>query len=701
MIVPEAVLNHICGKYGYSLLVTFLLSFALCLYVPLSSYWHNVNEYAFNAISLLRGFTIPFLLVWTTAFGLVRIVGRFFGVETILLGKHQISVSLPDIVLGTLIFSIWLEGALLSKGLPSVTGATGLYSSTPRLILDSIVWLTIFLVTVIYWRKMTRLSLFMVAAITLLMASGLGDAYLSQEEKIRVYATREQVLQNVKFHPTENVIVIVADAFPTYMAERVLERRKDIVEALEGFLFFRNNLATGGQTSWAIPGILQGAVYEGGDYTAFVERAFSAPDSMPQFFASSGWNAYISSLLPRFCALWEGYTLKDNMVVIQFQLSSPLYISLAFRFMPYIVKQNFEHIVIRQLVSSQIDVPKVEGDSSNSWIANTLTSKLDVNSATPTAHFHHYFGVHSPYLFDARGKPQSAVLQGTQNGLQASSEWELDSFSAFLSDLKKRKMYDGATIIFTADHGDGFRHMSGEVPSGDLPVLLIKPRNSHGPLHFSDKPVSNAYLSSLLKHAVRGTDMVNEFLSDLPQERKLFVPPDSLLNVLGKRPEDLFFSNKVTLNAKQNATVLRSGQRYVLARTKLTAPLAVPAEISGSFVPSGGEGIDFFPGSGDISFDVDCKADKVDLKLSINYAQYRNRDSPGNVSLKLIDINSGSELYHIEQTLPIDRDSMDIPLKLKGLAISKSKQIRIAFRSDSPEDCLYVLHEVRLGKCKK
>lgn len=313
-------------KYVFSIIISGFFSFVLSFYAPLSTYWHGVNEFPFTAWPLFNAMVLPFFVLWAASFILSRLLSIFLPYRLCPVFGREVRVSLPDALLLACIIAVWLEGFLLSKGLPSVAGEPGLFESTPRLILDTAAWLAVFAGVFFVWKKATGALVFLTAGMGVILAAGLGDAYLNAGPKVTVRATARQVYESLSFHPEENVIIIVADGFPAYMAERVLQSKPELATELDGFILLKNNLATGGQTSWAIPAMLQGAVYEGGDYLSFAEKAFTSSGSIPQFFIDSGWNSYISSMLPRFCALFRDSQTSSTAIKAQINTTS-LYVT--------------------------------------------------------------------------------------------------------------------------------------------------------------------------------------------------------------------------------------------------------------------------------------------------------------------------------------------------------------------------------------
>jgi len=239
------------NKYLFPLVVSCLFAFVVCLYAPLCTYWYGVNEFAFTAWPLFSAMLLPFVVLWVVIFIFLCLLSMLFPHRSCPVLGREIRITLPDVLLLSCVIAVWLEGSLLSKGLPSVTGEPGLFESTPRLILDTIAWLAVFVGCFFVWKKAARAVVFLTVAMAVIVMAGLGDAYINAEKKVPVHATADQVYENISFHPEENIIIIVADAFPTYMVENLLQSNPDLAAELEGFILLRNNLAASHMTAFA------------------------------------------------------------------------------------------------------------------------------------------------------------------------------------------------------------------------------------------------------------------------------------------------------------------------------------------------------------------------------------------------------------------------------------------------------------------
>lgn len=655
----------------FSFLVAFLVGFLTCIYIPIVTYLNNVNEFSFDGAELLTGMSGPFCLATVFFWMLLFVSDKLFPGDNQCWRGKSFKVTPVHVLLLAVMFTIWLEGAFLSKGLPSLTGEAGLFQSRRRMVVDSAVWLSAFCVALAGWRRLAPKAITAVAALAVLLLAGLGDAYISRGEKIRIYADYNFVMNNLQFNTERNIIVIVADAFPTDIAAKILRNNSSLADEFEGFILMENNLAPGGQTTWAIPAILQGHIYDGGDYKQFADRAFTGTDSLMKKFPD--YDLFFSSLLPRFCGIFSRGHLSGEAKV-RLDLNSQIYLQLSFRFLPYPLKKWLNHKA--SLLHNWGTDALSPLNANVAGVYHKMASSLDKVTKKPTLHLHHYAGVHLPVQKDKNGNRINDEDQFTEQGLMQAGEWELSSLAQFMGLLKQKGLYDQTTVVLMADHGDGVESRSHHF---FYPLFMVKPPARYESLSYSTAPFSSVYLPSLLQALISGTD-INSFLAALPEERTIFTPPDSIRIASGQYPDVKF--KTIGIDTTQVPTPLEPDRLYTLNRGVAELPLAVPSACEG-FLLSGGNGADLKWGEyGKLSFKADTDLPDVDVKIQIQewYGAYQY--DPINVTIT--DVHSGEVLYSKNGTpggnFVLELHGVSVKNNEFSLAISKNEKDYIVFQ---------------------
>lgn len=563
-IQDHAPLRTVLSRHAFPALVAaLLLSSAVALYAPLCSYWGNVNEFAFNGRGLLRA-----LLPWWTA-GWLLLAGVLLGSAFRLPGEpvtarphwragpgHILCLCLAALLL--------LEGGPLSLGLPQLNGALNMFSSPPRLIVDSLVWIAGLSLALMCWRPLARHLLPLSLALVVLMAAGLGDAALHRAEKIPTGTDRNTVLRNVRFHPENNIILILADAMDSQLFEHALEVEPSFREALQGFTYFRNNLGVGGSTGLALPGILGGIPYEGGNYRAFVYNALFGVQGIPGYFTREGYDVYLSSTLPVFNFLpmyFRGAT-GGSLDVTPGAMAR-----LLFRFCPYALKSLLATPLYLQEQSG--DTPS--GPQRNPEDFSLLLTHLKKDNLRPTVHFHHVQATHQPFVEDALCRPVPPNM--TRKGSEDAGICTIRRLAAFTEELRRNDLYDNSVVVFLADHG---RHFNDTIYSPEspyffnFPVLLVKPARSGRAFTVSDAPTTSASVAPLLRRFHRlgaSENTLDDFVAHLLPIREYGGEKPQLVH--GVDITGLTWTPKESAPEKSLPQRLTIGTRYTLIATDL------------------------------------------------------------------------------------------------------------------------------------
>jgi len=499
-------------KYFFNAVISLMLTLVIVVYMPLMTYFRNVNEFYFVARQLLQSLWPLVLILFGLVFLIFTAAQKFMKSSEFLYKGFKIHVTPLHITILMLIACIWLEGSIFNHGLPQITGEANLYISQKRLLIDTFVWFCLLTAGLLFWRKLAGRAIFICLALSFLFFISLGEAYFKKEPKYTTQTTRHDVITNLAFSPKGNIIIIVADAVSTEAATSIIQKDAQIKDELKGFTLFSNNLGPGDVTIWAIPAILQGSINDNGaPYNIFAERVFNSSTSLIQQFTSSGYNVYVSSLLPRFNIFYDdNYNLAFANQIrsdIPFKLSLPSATKLFFSFIPYIFKEKISCYLARYFVPGSEDV---YGGIADEVIYKNYFSiamnKLD--SSRPALNFHHLAGVHSPFI------TKDEFGNDIPNFYELKVHEAFLLFTNFLKELKSHDLYDDSIIMLIADHGlwNNF----------DYPLVMFKPRQAQNSFIISDVQFSSAYIVKLLAILDKRPEYLDNFLSELPEERKIF-----------------------------------------------------------------------------------------------------------------------------------------------------------------------------------
>ena len=666
-------------RYGFTVLTSMLVTFFMTYYMPLVSYYRNVNEFVFNETFLLESLIVPAVIIFCISIILLEVAGSWLpNIQTELFGGNS-RISILNIFIILLIVCFWVEGSVLSKGLPSITGEVGLFLVKKRIYADIIVLCSIILCSVFLWKKLSQKALLLHLSVFVLMAAAIGDAYISKEVKIPVYVTRHEVLKKLKFHSRDNIIIIMADSVPTKAALSLLHEQPDYFKEFDGFTLFRNNLGTGDSTTWAKPAILKGALFEGGSYAEFAISAVNFPGSLPQKFKTEGYAVYISSMLPRFCVILND-DASASEVTVSSNMDLHLYVTQCFPFIPYVFKEYAASYIAGRFLTdlniySLYILPKLEVESSN----------------RPTLHLHHLKGVHPPYVMrDENGEPIS-----TKDGFPVKNKETFSLFANFLKELKLHNLYDDAIILLIADHGIGgiYEEPLNGVNHILLPLVMVKPKQAKGKLIISDAPFSSSYIVSLLDLLKNNPENFEKYCESLPKERYVFIPEDKMM-VKGKDP--VTASVSVTKNAdfSSSPTTLKMNTNYTLNLTVDSMDMATP--FLREQLPYSPSIALFGQRNGIIGFVIDG-GQFVNIIFDVGRYDSDLESKTAPFPLIVTDLLTGLELYKAADYNPALTGVKNITLK--NVAVNKEGKIYLHLASaESRSTLLFKKIQVQMSK---
>lgn len=529
-------------KYFFPGFVSLLTSFVFVLYIPLLTYYLNINEFPFSAKSLIINVLPCFFVVFIATFLVLFLLRKKIPVKQVNFAKYKVSITPAEVFLICIVFLLWLEGNILNIGLPQLTGVTNPFNSTPRLLLDSAVWLVLLVLGGVFWRKIALKLIPISLMLLLVLCIGLTEARINRDKKI-VHPYRQDILKNISFGNKQNTLVIVSDSFPTDIAIEIFNTNPDYAEAFEGFTMLQNNLAAGSGTNYALPTMFRGSIYDK-HVVDFINNALKPnQSSLLDFLLNSDYDVYISSTRGslNFIHNQSIKALRKNSDVdINAELCAIFFV----KFAPYGLKSFLEEQILHKNSTSE-ELAEVENLNKFSIIHDDiLIPALKSRTDRPTFNFHHTWGVHPPYVLDSEGKTLPKEKQrGSLDGLKERAKYEIKLFMRLINAMKAEGLYDNSTIIFMADHGDhslmnGKNRPVGKLSTHDYPLFMFKAPFNQGKLQISNAPFSIAYLPNFIKICIDRPEEIDNFLANLPPLRYQYKSKEYVKHVLGVNEAD-------------------------------------------------------------------------------------------------------------------------------------------------------------------
>lgn len=313
----------------------------------------------------------------------------------------------------------------------------------------------------------------------------------------------------------ENIIVLILDAFDERAFEEINQKEPELISQLEGFTFYPDAISIFHATDWSMPQMLTGKAWDNSQpYSEYIQEAW---DSSKRFYDILHEHNYDVSIYTGFHYIAKNAPV-DNLLNQEKSLSINRYTLIAlakltlFRCLPNHLKQNFiinsAELWRQEKISGEIQPYSKDNYIFYSQLQKGLTLHDDKNSFR----WYHINGAHFPFTMT---RDIEQVPNGGKTTRYEHSVGALKIALAYLQQMKELKIYDNATILILADHGD-HEELSKDIKTFDkikpLPLVLVKQPNEHGALKISENPVSYSQLqATILKRFPEGTEFRKDF----------------------------------------------------------------------------------------------------------------------------------------------------------------------------------------------
>ena len=297
----------------------------------------------------------------------------------------------------------------------------------------------------------------------------------------------------------ENIIFIILDAFDERYVDAILAEDPGFFDNLDGFTYFRNNVAAWNSTYPSVINYMTGAPFDSRTlrtvYTAEAyEQGTFVSDIREQGFSA---NIYMENPHCYNDGATQLVGVADNLHTVSYTIDIPYAIKQlmklnVLKLSPHAFKNSFwipPDYFNFSMVYDESDDAQSEG--ARIYMADDLKFYDEVLGGLTIiegpGHFTyiHLRGSHVPYTINAQAQLEE---EGKGSAVEQTKGCFL-ILNEYFRQLKALGVYKDATIIITGDHPE---HVMHKLLDRAQPVgLLVKPAGSEGvPLQVSNAPVS-------------------------------------------------------------------------------------------------------------------------------------------------------------------------------------------------------------------
>lgn len=356
------------------------------------------------------------------------------------------------------------------------------------------------------WRKMVMLVSLLLVAMQLaptvgILAGAFDDAVISE---IAPYSLTEEGL--TQFSSEENIFLFVVDYTDFDYIEQVLEEDPDFFDSLDGFTGYTDAISTFGRTRPALCNILTGhteGAYRVSNATYFREAWNTEEGNVFDVLKAEDYTIELyTSIADVFSDPEAAVKYVSNVSRREGEMNTPvmlkklMYLS-AYRYAPIMMKPFFWEYTDFYNQDVYETVTEKAAYSVDDIRHGVALESSTADREEKSFKLYHFDGAHPPCYLNPDGSKSD-----TQTDPKSQTMGCFTLLKGAFDRMKELGIYEDATIIITADHGNASKEFEGNFTQMRI-ALFYKPSGSAGtPLAWSDAQVSTDNIPATIAKAV-------------------------------------------------------------------------------------------------------------------------------------------------------------------------------------------------------
>ena len=492
--------------------VSVLVSASIFVFGTFTVFHGNVSEFEVGYFSLLAVLVPPGLIL----VALLLVLGIVCPSRAV--DRYSSALFAFAVLLG-------VQGCFLmgSYGVLDDRGVNWQQSSLPGW-LDASIWILVLAASIRFSAHIAALVPFMSGVLlSLQLTLMLTLAGASREELwVKARASQGRVpMELLKYSSSQNIVHIILDSFQTdifweLVAEEGLE------DDLEGFVLFKENMGTAPYTSFSIPAIFSGRIYDGMQPPSSYYQ-----DSIRSGFQSRLYDAgYTVNLIPHESMGSGKYTNYYDIPSVYGGHWKEIVHANAARLLNVALFRQAPHWVRKQIYNDNNWFIDADWFIDNNWFIKSpvvqpvnvvsfqekafvrdYVQNINIGDSKPAYHFLHLIPPHPPYVTLRNGAYAGNVLPNTRENYKNEARAILQLFMDLVDRLKELSIYDSSLILLQGDHGSQILPVvDGETiitcVSRLAALLTIKLPRSSGSLRVSSAQTSLLDIPATITRAI-------------------------------------------------------------------------------------------------------------------------------------------------------------------------------------------------------
>lgn len=401
----------------------------------------------------------------------------------------------------TILFAItvtgYIQSMILNGHMIYMDGGRQTWS-TVQIGINGLIWIIVVVGLVLLEELMHKKDVgkvYQILCIYLSLIQIVSVGYIAVANEMRKDNTGEHIGQYtlsadgaLELHPDKNVLVFILDWYDAQLLEQILQEDEDFLSPLDGFTYYANTTSAYAFTAMAIPYLLTGTEWPYNmDDETYREYAFDH-SSLLQDIDAKGYEVGVYTDL-----MYVGQKAAEvlcNFIPCRYYCDIGDTVNLMLRcskyqMAPFAVKNWFWY-------STDEITGLARGDAFTDWdtnndrpfwaMLNETGLEIDQDSKyNGNFRFYHLYGVHPPW--HTSENLEKVEYEREPTNILSPAKGSLKIVFEYIRQLKALGLYEDATIIITADHGQAYifspdgqdktmAHLGMENTSE--PILLVK-----------------------------------------------------------------------------------------------------------------------------------------------------------------------------------------------------------------------------------
>ncbi len=490
------------GRFARALLASLFLVGTLFIVAPLevvgqSTFGLLFGFYDILALVLAAGVASAVVL----ALLLSALRGRAFDTALVLVAALGISC--------------YAQALFMNSALPVADGDyLHLDRFVPITVTSALVWVALIAAATMLARKRAKAARIgsLVACAALLVVQTASVVSVATSQRVLDSVQHEPVVATHEglytLSPDENVVVFVLDTYDQRYLDQALADDPRLLDEFTGFTCFTNSTGSMIPTRYAVPFLMTGRMPDGTEpFRDFTRTWFQKSTLLPDI-RNAGYTVGIytdslgTDIMNAEPFAMNVHEAEPRSLDIVKMLTALDRVAL-YRDMPWVLKPLFWFTTddLNKAFTASGELEKRPYMVDDGRFGQGLSEqRVSLNDEAKSFRFIHMLGPHKPYSLDEEGRPSPTPTTREQQ-----ARGSLALVADYLRQMKELGLYDDATIVVTADHGNWQLAPEGIIEPTSV-IMLVKPPESAAeaaePVRFSDVPTGHLDYAATIADAV-------------------------------------------------------------------------------------------------------------------------------------------------------------------------------------------------------